>query len=307
MARAGVAGAAAIVMLAACAGGRGAASPQSAGRAPVPASGRLDAAGGADSARRMATRTQLLYALAGHSFTVQSIGSVVLVGDTSARVDTVRATTVVRFDRGEIGAGRLGGRVVTRVRGAAHEVRGDARADADRVDSGAFVYVVDSVAQDSSPSGGRIVIVPTTACPDTGGTAYHAVSDALLPAPRSLVAGAAWVDTVTTATCRGTILLTTVAVRRFTVAGAAGGSVATVSHSTTAALHGSTASGGAAVVVTGEGTGQRVARYDLASGTLLGSESDLELDLTVRVAGRATQLHQSAHTRVVADSAGAAD
>jgi hypothetical protein len=249
----------------------------------------------------------LLYALAGHAFTLQSTGTVVLVGDTSARIDTVGATTVVRFDPTERGFGLLRAMAVMRVRGAPHGARDTARPDSDRVDSAALVYVVDSVGQDSSPSDLRIEEGAHSAseCAYPRSAVDDAVRDALLPAPRSLVAGAAWVDTVTSWTCRGTILLTTVAVRRFTVTGAEGGTVATVSHATTAVLHGSTASGGAAVAVTGDGTGQRVARYDLATGRLLGSESDLELDLAVRVAGRVTQLHQSAHTRVVADSTSA--
>jgi len=268
---------------------------------------------GDDSTRGTATPTQLLYALGGHAFTVQTIGTVVLVGDTSARVDTVRATTVVRFDGAQIGTGRLRAEAVSSVRGARAVGATGAQPDTAHVGSEILWYVVDAAALHSSSSDVRVADVDhIESCPGpdrsesggggAGSAAYRTVRDALLPAPRSLVAGASWTDTVTSETCRGDILLTTTAVRRFTVATDAAGLIATVSHSTAAVLHGSAVDGGVDEDVSGEGTGERAARYEIATGSLLGSDAQQELALTVRSGARTTRLHQSSHTRVTADS-----
>lgn len=304
-----------VIVAAACAGGRGVSAPP-ATRAPTPIAGRSPSTRGGDSTRGTATPAQLLYALGGHAFTVQTIGTVVLVGDTSARVDTVRATTVVRFDGAQIGTGRLRAEAVSSARGARAVGAAVAQPDSAHVGSEILWYVVDSAARNSSSSDFRVADVDhIESCPGPGGSmsggagsaAYRTVRDALLPAPRSLVAGASWTDTVTTETCRGDILLTTTAVRRFAVATDAAGLIATVSHSTTAVLHGSAVDGGVDEDVSGEGTGERAARYDIVTGSLLGSDAQQELELTVRSGARTTRLHQSSHTRVTADSTATPD
>jgi hypothetical protein len=130
------------------------------------------------------------------------------------------------------------------------------------------------------------------------------VREAIVVAPATLQVGQSWEDRTTATVCRGDVPLTTRAVHRYRVDGAARYENADALHVTRSSVlevAGEGAQRGISFAVTGRGSASADLFLDPAAGRFLGgtAESNLELDVAVPDKG-AQRFRQRALTRVQA-------
>jgi hypothetical protein len=254
----------------ACTGGRPAAPPSP---ASASAAGKRSPA---DSAHVVARASALRYATGKEAYQIASTGTVVVVGDTTARPDTISSAAVVRFE--------------SRWTAGGLDVTGS-------VTSGSGAPSVPfSATVDTATARVRIVGDSAVICPAPNGAALASVREFLSAVPRSLSPGAAWSDTVTSVACRGGILVTTTARRQFTVT--SDGALIFVQHTTAAELHGATSQHGLSIELTGHGEGHATQQYQAQTGRLLGGVSTVDVALQVGATGHLVSLTQRAETRI---------
>ncbi len=234
----------------------------------------------------------------------ESRATVRVAGDTSTVIDTVVTRLYATF--------RIVPSIPSATPAAAATLGGSV--DSVMIDAGSHASVGSGTPPLAAPiplagtvEGGSVRLdIPSAATTDCDSPvgAYLAMTSDLLPSlPPHLAPGDSWSDTVTSTSCRGGVVLTTVATHRYVVQDTAAvhddRRVTRVARTTSYRLSGTGAQAGVPVRVAGDGTREGELLVDVSAGQLLTTTARSSLNLTFEAVGRVQRVVQDGVQRLV--------